>query len=109
MSGERRKDPRHVVIGIEAKLNGIASTIIDISLRGVRLMRPSELVTDEIALIDFTLHEAGNSSARLFRVEGRLIRATAVDVTYIYAPPVRRWEAMLRAHNTFAQTALTRI
>lgn len=109
MLDERRKELRHVVIGIEARINDVPSTIIDISRSGVRLVRPANFVAPEVVFIDFTLDRDGRSKKRSFRVEGRLVRATVIDVTYVYAPPVRRWEAMLRAHDTFAQTALTRM
>ena len=109
MADERRMEPRHVVVGIDATLNGIPSAIVDISRSGVRLVRPAEFVADDFALIDFSLKEPGRSKPRSFRVEARLVRATAIDVSYIYAPPLRRWEAMLRAHDTFAQTALTKL
>ena len=41
MLDERRKEPRHVVVGIEAALNGVPCAIIDISRSGVRLVRPA--------------------------------------------------------------------
>lgn len=109
MVDERRKDHRHVVVGIVATLNGTPSAIVDISRCGVRLVRPSDFVADEFALIDFSVEEPGRSKPRWFRVEARLVRATAIDVSYVYAPPLRRWEWVLRAHDTFAQTALTRM
>jgi hypothetical protein len=109
MAEERRKEARHVVIGIDATLNGTPSVIVDISRSGVRLVRPADFAADDFALIDFTVKEPGRSKPRTFRVEARLVRATAIDVSYVYAPPLRRWEAMLRAHDTFAQTALTQL
>jgi hypothetical protein len=109
MADERRKEPRHVVIGIGATLNGTPSAIVDISRSGVRLVRPADFAADDIAVIEFSVEEPGRSKPRSFRVEARLVRATAIDVSYIYAPPLRRWEAMLRAHDTFAQTALTKL
>lgn len=109
MLDERRKEHRHVVVGIGATLNGTPSAIVDISRSGVRLVRPADFVPDELAVIEFSVDEPGRSKPRSLRVEARLVRATVIDVSYVYAPPLRRWELMLRAHDTFAQTALTRM
>lgn len=109
MTSERRKEPRHVVVGIEASLNDVPSTIIDISPSGVRLVRPADFPTEDVVLLTFQLAGAGRSKPRSYDVEGRLVRATAVEMTYSYAPPAPRWAAVLRAHDTFAQTALQRI
>jgi hypothetical protein len=106
MLDERRKEPRHVVVGIEAALNGVPSAIIDISRSGVRLIRPTGFIVEDAAVIDFTLARRGRTQKRCFRVEGRLVRATAIDVTYTYDPPLRQWAAMLHARDTFVQTAL---
>jgi hypothetical protein len=110
MIDERRKEPRHVVVGIDATLNGATCAIIDISRTGVRLLRPPVFEsTEQPVVIDFTLLRTGRSRARAFRVEGRLVRATAIDVTYAYAPPIPQWESLLRARDTFMQTALSRL
>ena len=98
-----------MVVGIEAALNGVSSAIIDISRSGVRLVRPAGFPTDGVVTIDFALAPCGRSKKRCFRVEGRLVRATAIDVTYTYDPPLRQWAAMLRARDTFMQTALIRM
>jgi len=109
MVDDRRKEHRHVVVGIDARLNDRPSAIVDISRSGVRLVRPADFVPAELAVIDFSVNEPRRSKPRLVRVEAHLVRATAIDVSYAYAPPLRRWEAMLRAHDTFAQTALTKM
>lgn len=109
MVDERRKEHRHVVVGMGATLNGTPSAIVDISRSGVRLVRPADFVPAEFAVIDFSVREPRRSTPRLIRVEARLVRATAIDISYVYAPPLRRWESMLRAHDTFAQTALTKL
>lgn len=108
-SSERRKEPRHVVVGIDAVVHGAPCAIIDISSSGVRLLRPAGFDAAAAVLIDFTLARCGRLKERSVRVEGLLVRATAIDVTYRYEPPLPQWEALLRAHDTFAQTALSRL
>ena len=98
-----------MVIGIEAVVNGAPCAIIDISRSGARLLRPAGFNADKAVLIDFTLARCGRLKGRSLCVEGLLVRATTIDMTYRYEPPLPRWEALLRAHDTFAQTALSRL
>lgn len=98
-----------MVVGINAVVNGAPCPIIDISCSGVRFLRPAGLDAAATALIEFTLARCGRRQGRSVRVEGVLVRTTALDATYRYQPPLPQWEALLRAHDTFAQTALSRL
>ena len=46
MLDDRRKEPGHVLVGIEAALNGVPCAIIDISRSGVLLVRPTMMPAD---------------------------------------------------------------
>lgn len=109
MHAERRKETRHVVVGMEATLDGVATTIVDISQTGVRLLRaggtPSE---PSRARIVFTV-AGGRRRKQSHEVEGRLVRTTALELIYQYTPPHSRWASLLRSLDTFKQTALSRL
>ena len=118
MSADRRKEPRHVVVGIEATLNGAPSAIVDISKSGVRLLRPegcslaassgADFDKDPVEIV-FTLAGRGASSGRSYHVRGEIVRSTPGEIVCRYEPPIPRWEAVLRSFDTFAQTKLVRL
>jgi hypothetical protein len=110
MTAERRKEPRHVVIDVEVMVDDRPCTIVDISRSGVRLLRqfgshPAAVT----AKIVFTLADDGPALKRSFQVVGRLVRASDVELVYVYAPPCPDWEALLRRRDTFAQTELLQL
>lgn len=122
MSADRRKEPRHVVVGFEATINGVPSAIVDISKTGVRLLRPEGCTlaaslgadrgsgTDAFPVeIVFALAGRSASSGRSYRVRGEIVRSTPGEIVCRYEPPIPRWEAVLRSFDTFAQTKLVRL
>jgi hypothetical protein len=107
MRADRRKEPRYVVIGMQATLQGRPCTIVDISRTGVRLLRPAgELPDQDRADIVFALPPGRRLRERSFAVEGRLLRSTALELVYVYQPPRPHWGMVLRCLDTFAQTEL---
>ena len=79
-----------MVIGIEVVVNGAPCAVIDISRSGVRLLRPAGFNADKAVLIDFTLARCGRLKGRSLCVEGLLVRATTIDMTYRYATDTNR-------------------
>jgi|APTNR8051073442_1049403.scaffolds.fasta_scaffold05836_4 hypothetical protein len=106
-AGERRKEARYVVIGIEAVLNGAPCTIVDISSSAVRLLKPEGASAEATADIAFTMKAQGRFRRRSFRVLATLVRSNEIELIYRYSPPNQQWEEMLRAHDTFVLTQLT--
>jgi hypothetical protein len=107
-SADRRKEARYVVIGIDATLNGMQCTIVDISASAVRLLRPDDLGTPvPNGQIVFRLAPQDSYRRRTFRVSASLLRWTDLELIYSYPLPSKQWETMLQAHDTFLQTQLT--
>ena len=110
MHHERRREPRHVVVGLEACLDAVPCTIVDVSRSAVRLLKPEGfIVGHEPVNIIFRLSESMHGQRRSFRVIGHLVRSTDIEIIYHYTPPTSRWEFLLHALDTFAQTQLTRL
>lgn len=111
MYAERRREPRYVVIGMEATIDGVACTIIDISRTGVRLLRPSMMAGQPAAAeLSITLPTGRRRLKHTtYVVPARLVRSTPLELVYHYTPPRPHWSAMLRLLDTFAQSALTRL
>jgi hypothetical protein len=109
MQGERRREDRYVVVGMDATLDGVPCTIVDISRSGVRLLRPAGMMSKpDRAVIVFTTGQ-GRRPTQIFEVEGRLVRASDLELIYAYQPPHLRWASLLRSLDTFRQTALSRL
>lgn len=107
---ERRKEHRYIVVGMEAYLDGVSCPIIDISRSAVRLLRSSEAEFKDHPR-DLVLRVQGRTrrSCREYKVIGHFIRGSGIDSVFGYVPPTKRWEAILRAHDTFLQTRLMEI
>lgn len=102
---ERRHQRRYVVAELEATINDLPCSIVDISRTGVRLTRPANLdVGNDDVTICFRT-EAGPLPGD-YTVTGTFVRSTPMDVVYRYAPPTPRWESLLRALDTFHLTRL---
>jgi len=104
---ERRKQYRHVVVGLQALLDGVPAPIIDISRTAVRLLKPQDFIPRECRY-DIVFVVVGSPPRRplAYRVSGELTRSTEIELVYHYAPPIRNWERMLRENDSFLQTAL---
>lgn len=107
---ERRKEHRYIVVGMEAYLDGVSCPIIDISRSAVRLLRASEAEFQDNPR-DLILRVQGRTrrSCREYKLIGRFIRGSSIDTVFGYDPPTKRWEATLRAHDTFLQLRLMEI
>lgn len=109
-TAERRTERRHIVVGMEACVDGEACPILDISRSAVRVLRsPSIKCSSQTVELLFRVKERSGRNSREHRVTGQVIRQTNLDIVFGYKPPTRRWEATLRAHDTFHQTRLTDI
>jgi hypothetical protein len=109
-TGERRKQRRYIVVGMEASVEGEACPILDISLSAVRVLRSSrtEFRGQQLEIV-IRVKGRRSQTSREYRVTGRVIRSTELDVVFDYDPPTRQWEATLRAHDTFHHTLLREI
>jgi len=102
---ERRKEVRHIVVGIEAHIDGAIWPIVDISRSGVRLLKP--LGYDRgagVVEIEFVLLARRH---RTVTVTGHWLRDSRFDIVFRYTPPTSCWERTLRSLDSFAQTALS--
>ena len=102
---ERRKEQRYIVIEMTALVDGAPCTILDISRTAVRLLRPDGFVEKETPY-SLVFETGKGGRRRLWAVGARFVRTTGVDFVLGYAPPSRRWEAMLRARDTFQLSLL---
>ena len=90
------------------------STIVDISKVGVRLLRPERRTlaanhnpdAADVVELTFELPRRWPLPPRSYSVLGTIIRSTAAEIVCVYEPPIPHWEAVLRAHDTFALTEL---
>lgn len=107
IASERRKERRHIVVDMDAYLDGVLCPIIDISRTAVRLLTSSvDEPQDHPRELVLRVQGRARRSCREYRVSVWFIRGSCVDVVYGYQPPTKRWEATLRAHDTFQQTRL---
>lgn len=108
--GERRKERRYIVVGMDASLGGEACPIIDISRSAVRLLKAPSLPSRDRP-VDIVLRVQGRKPGtfREFTVNGSFIRETHVDVVFGYEAPTKQWESTLRAHDTFKLTHLVEL
>lgn len=108
--GERRKERRYIVVGMDVCLGGKIYPIIDISRSAVRLLKSRANPTYALQA-DIVLRVEGRTRSihREYTVRGWFIRGTNIDAVFGYEPPTKQWEATLRAHDTFNQTRLMEI
>lgn len=102
---ERRKEQRYIVIEMTLTLDGEPAAILDISRSAVRVVRPDGFVERD-APYALVFETGEGRRRRTFPVAARLVRASHVDAVFEYAPPSRRWNAMLRARDTFQLSRL---
>lgn len=104
---ERRKEQRHVVVGIAAEVNGQPWTIVDISRSAVRLLKPQGYTAAPTHhVIGFTTDEAPNNK---ITVAAEIVRSTPLEIVFQYKPPFHGWNALIRKHDTFLLTKLDAI
>lgn len=104
---ERRREFRYRPVGIEARIDGVAAAIVDVSRSAVRVLRSPETTgAAERVEIEFLVRARRRRPPRSWRVAGHIVRCGVLDVTYRYEPPSDQWERVLRAHDSFEQTKL---
>lgn len=103
MVAERRLNPRYVVDGLRAELDGTPHEILDISVDAVRVLTRSPApAAVRLRLVS----EDDDGRALDVAVPARLQRATALEAVFRYGAPVADWPRRLAGFDTFADLSV---
>ncbi len=105
MYDERRREPRYVVDGLRAELDGQPSEILDISASALRLLR-SPAGGQCAAEVRLRLSAEAGFPAVDLRSHATLIRFTPDAMVYAYRAEIAEWPFLLKAFDTFQDLSL---
>jgi hypothetical protein len=105
MVAERRLNPRYVVDGLRAELDGTPHEILDISVDAVRVLSRSSASAPAAVRLRL-VSEDDDGRALDVVVPARLQRATALEAVFRYAAPLADWPRRLAGFDTFADLSV---
>jgi hypothetical protein len=105
---DRRREPRYVVTGCSARLDGEACSVLDVSPSAVRLVRPASFApSTETHTLMFEI-EPGVCRLRV-DVPAWIVRTTDVTVVLGYRKPFEGWHELLKSLDTFKINSLKQL